>query len=608
MAAPEQPAAAPPSDLSGVNVVETPTSPSSAFTLSRFEFETGTKGNEGTKILMVEWDAAAAAEAAGRGRGAAAGTADDWDVRWEGKEALPVLPIRDGDAPAGSLRVYFLVPPGAPIPTLVTIARRRPGGPSSAAAGEEGQGGEELRARPLPAIFPEGLAGAAGGGDKGSRGVLHTVWARKRLGELGAEIAAEMRSNGEGVGLEMALQERQWIVDHFGLEVDTSSAGAIPLAPGGAAGAAAAAARPASPRSPVGGRLGERLRGLKLATSPAELLAAKEGRFFRPPSPMDLRRFTGSRTCTERERVDTRVNMSILRSSQHEETSREENNRLHAGVGRRGPGTRDVWRAGVTGSGDGGRRGGGRACEGRRHGGGPICAADEPSEPGGGEEPLQHAEVLKTKRTSKADGASTLLTGLGPPSSTCAGSSRNISPGAPSPGHPFFQEVPADTQPAGILFGSGPSPSPIAPDFTALVCKPAQLVIYSSTASRYHFPGCRLREAPNQFSALPLSKAQVQDTSPPFVYVKLYLRVICYMLAARVPRRTAPCHWQIGRVAKELRRRSPFNNHFPDDARGAVWSHARRTCHICKTKVSLRPHLHPPTLPSSHLSFLSWRR
>ncbi len=40
------------SESEELDVVETPTSPSSALALSRFEFETD-KGNEGTKILMV---------------------------------------------------------------------------------------------------------------------------------------------------------------------------------------------------------------------------------------------------------------------------------------------------------------------------------------------------------------------------------------------------------------------------------------------------------------------------------------------------------------------------------------------------------------------------
>lgn len=277
MASSEQPTVAPPADIGAVNVVETPTSPSSAFTLSRFEFETGTKGNEGTKILMVEWDARAATEAAAapadREREQAQNGCDDWEVTWEGKgsdkkkedkdssnskdrDGITVLPIRDTDAPEGSRRVYFLLPPGAPIPTLVTIAKR--------------SGLTELRTKPLPAIFPEGLVSE----DKGTRGVLHTIWAKRRLRELEAEIAAEMRDNSESVGLEMVLQERQWIVDHFGLEIDTSSAGAIPLAPQNPD-----SSSPVSPRSPIGGRLGERLKGLKLATSPAELAAAK-GEFF----------------------------------------------------------------------------------------------------------------------------------------------------------------------------------------------------------------------------------------------------------------------------------------------------------------------------------------
>lgn len=300
MTRPEQPTVAPPADIGAVNVVETPTSPSSAFTLSRFEFETGTKGNEGTKILMVEWDARAATDAAAaaaspggadREREQAQNGCDDWEVTWEGKgsdrkkedgsgsgsgngngssndnsgngskdrDGITALPIRDTDAPEGTRRVYFLLPPGAPIPTLVTISKR--------------SGLTELRTKPLPAIFPEGLVSE----DKGTRGVLHTIWAKRRLHELEAEIAAEMRDNSESVGLEMVLQERQWIVDHFGLEIDTSSAGAIPLAPH-----SPDTSSPVSPRSPIGGRLGERLKGLKLATSPAELAAAKQGESFSP--------------------------------------------------------------------------------------------------------------------------------------------------------------------------------------------------------------------------------------------------------------------------------------------------------------------------------------
>lgn len=287
MAGPPQPTVTTHDDFGTVNVVETPTSPSAAFTLSRFEFQAGTKGNEGTKILMVEWDVAAALDARKKDgeddkkegeskrnepevAAAAAADPNDWEVKWDGKEVLTtVKPIRDADTPAQTCRLYFLLPPGAPIPALVTVSHRRRSDHATAVP--------DLHAKPLPAIFPEGLTGQ----DKGARGVLHTIWARARLEQLGAEISAEMKSNGESVGLEMALQERQWIVDHFGLGStagdldggDGARGAALPLEPQGAG-------SPTSPRSPLGGRLGEKLKGLKLATSPAELAAAKEGEFL----------------------------------------------------------------------------------------------------------------------------------------------------------------------------------------------------------------------------------------------------------------------------------------------------------------------------------------
>ena len=251
-----------------LDVVETPTSPSSSLARSRFEFETD-KRNEGTKILMVEWDdpgpghGGDAAET-GNGNGS-----NDWEVSWEGKGA--VLPVWDTGSETDDSnnihRVYFLLPPGSPVPSLIDITRR-------------GGAGAILRTTPMPAIFPAGLTTAQQ--DAGLRGVLHTIWARRRLAELQAEIAAEMKANGESVGLEMAMQERQWIVDHFGLAPDDGHPG-IPQPtrlhiPQSGAG-------PASPRSPLGGRLGEKLRGLKLATSPAELAAASQGMFWTSLSP-----------------------------------------------------------------------------------------------------------------------------------------------------------------------------------------------------------------------------------------------------------------------------------------------------------------------------------
>jgi hypothetical protein len=242
-------------------VVETPTSPSSAFALSRFEFEAG-KGNEGTKILMVEWDTSAGVEGPGN-------TGErDWEVSWEGKTT--VFPIRDTDTDMDehgtkSRRVYFLLPPGVPVPPLVSITQL-----------DTGSGREEpsLRTKPMPAIFPAELVFGHDASGKGKRGVLHTIWAKKRLRELQAEIDREMRENVESVGLEMALQEQQWIVDQFGLgQVAGAPAPTrlhIPQGP---------TPGPASPRSPIGGKLGEKLKGLKgLATSPVDLAAAEQGK------------------------------------------------------------------------------------------------------------------------------------------------------------------------------------------------------------------------------------------------------------------------------------------------------------------------------------------
>lgn len=287
MAVPEEPAVVveaqtktnPESLVEQLPVVETPTSPSAGFALSRFEFEAG-KGNEGTKILMVEWDTSAATVAKNASgaeqenkdtNNVAADTDDsDWEVSWEGKTT--VLPIRDTEANADSStrRVYFLLPPGASIPPLVSISQKKRGG---TAKGAQCDHRPALRTKPMPAIFPKELAGGNEAAS-GKRGVLHTIWAKKRLAELQAEIANEMKDNVESVGLEMALQERQWIVDHFGLTADGRDGIPqptrlhIPQGP--------AQQGPASPRSPIGGRLGEKLRGLKLATSPTELAIAAQ--------------------------------------------------------------------------------------------------------------------------------------------------------------------------------------------------------------------------------------------------------------------------------------------------------------------------------------------
>ncbi|WDK13604.1 hypothetical protein CGRA01v4_04885 [Colletotrichum graminicola] len=213
-----------------------------ALALARFEFETG-KGNEGTKILMVEWDPSASTSVLPL----ASATSKAWEVSWEGKTNY--LPASD-EVTGTNKRVYFLLPPGATVPPVVTISH-----PDDT----------WLTTRPLPAIFPPGLA--AGNLDVGLRGILHTIWAKKRLSGLQKEVEIEMKTNTESVGLEMALQERQWITRHFGVTlkpdvVQNATMVASPTPPS-----------PVSPKSPVAGRLGEKLKGLKLATSAADLVA-----------------------------------------------------------------------------------------------------------------------------------------------------------------------------------------------------------------------------------------------------------------------------------------------------------------------------------------------
>ncbi len=214
--------------LAGASTRDAAPALSSSSELARFEFESG-RGNEGTKILMVEWS-----------DDEVDGTPNlaDWEVSWEGKTT--VLSAKDG-AEGRLHRIYFLLAPGASIPRIVKLSQT--GGKSS------------IDLNPLPAIFPPELGISAT--TQGRKGVLHTIWAKKRLSVLQKEIELEMK-NGEGVGLEMAMQEKQWIEENFGvgprivpdLQYTTS---------------------PTSPKTPGGGRLSEKLRGLKLGTSASEL-------------------------------------------------------------------------------------------------------------------------------------------------------------------------------------------------------------------------------------------------------------------------------------------------------------------------------------------------
>ncbi|ATY63050.1 hypothetical protein A9K55_008266 [Cordyceps militaris] len=226
--------------------------------LARFEFS-----DEGTKVLMVEWqpetelpevlnvDSTTAPAPHPDYRPVNSNfeqprdapgpdTHAGWEVSWPGKSTL--LPARDADQDGSKRRVYFLLPEDVPVPPTVTIARR---------------GQSSLVLKPLPAIFPPGFDA-----ESGSRGVLHTLWAKKRLRELDSEMDAEMMTNSESIGLQMAYAEKQWIIETF----LTKPTPIMTL--------------PLSPISPITGRLGDKLKGLRLATSPGDLLPSSTANTF----------------------------------------------------------------------------------------------------------------------------------------------------------------------------------------------------------------------------------------------------------------------------------------------------------------------------------------
>ena len=236
----------------GDAVVEFP-SLSSSNALARFEFEPG-RSKDGTKVLMVEWEEDDTTRA----------VTGDWEISWEGKRT--VLPAKDpskstshtggGDdgepyaapSPSPVNRLYFLLGPGVTVPTAVRLQK----------------GSIMWRTNPLPAIFPPELGATAR--QAGKRGVLHTVWAKKRLQVLQNEIDRESKDNAEGIGLQMAVAEKAWIEENFGVMARTSHSSSVQLQQSHL-NASAGLNSPVSPRSPGGGRLMDKLKGLKLDTS-----------------------------------------------------------------------------------------------------------------------------------------------------------------------------------------------------------------------------------------------------------------------------------------------------------------------------------------------------
>lgn len=237
--------------------LETPRGPNAgslAITaLARFEFEAG-KGNEGTKILMVEWKDDDISRSSKEG---------SWHVSWP--EKTTVLPAHERPN-EHTRRFYFLLPPNTTIPPVLTLSYEPTDTTVESTLSSKAR--EALQLNPLPAIFPPELG--ATGRAAGKKGVLHTIWAKKRLRVLESEIRDECLNNAEGVALHMAVQEKEWIERNFGVTAhgvesvasSHDSSNTSSLYPTG----------PTTPVSPVSGRkLTDKLKGLKLQTSEKDL-------------------------------------------------------------------------------------------------------------------------------------------------------------------------------------------------------------------------------------------------------------------------------------------------------------------------------------------------
>ena len=116
----------------------------------------------------------------------------------------------------------------------------------------------------LPAIFTKQLGATVKA--TGKRGVLHTIWAKKRLQVLEQEIQREQDHNLEGIALEMALEEKDWIETNFGLQSKPTKLDLSGI-PKPSTGLNSAGLQ--SPKSPT--RLSEKLRGLSIGTTEKDL-------------------------------------------------------------------------------------------------------------------------------------------------------------------------------------------------------------------------------------------------------------------------------------------------------------------------------------------------
>lgn len=206
--------------------------------------------------MMVEWEDDTTTR----------GVRGDWHISWDG--STRVLPAND--QPTNDVnRMYFLLPPGVAVPTSVTLTLR----PHDA-----GKPKVIWHTNPLPALFPPELGASARAA--GKKGVLHTIWAKKRLQVIQKEIEAESRNNIEGIGLHMVVEEKEWIETTFGVNAKPAGLSLSLAEP-----TLAPMKGPASPRSPGGGRLMDKLAGLRLGTSERDLTPGGSTPFSNPLSP-----------------------------------------------------------------------------------------------------------------------------------------------------------------------------------------------------------------------------------------------------------------------------------------------------------------------------------
>jgi hypothetical protein len=149
-------------------LVESPGTPSSPNAWARFEFETGC-GNEGTKVLVVEWDPLQQQQQDNDGnnkpvisqkKGGKGDPLDDWEVSWGGKIPRAGNQVKEADGNS-TFRVLVLIEDDIQVPSVVTIS--------------QASTGRTLLARPMPAIYTAAL-GTDVAKAAGRRGVLHTQW------------------------------------------------------------------------------------------------------------------------------------------------------------------------------------------------------------------------------------------------------------------------------------------------------------------------------------------------------------------------------------------------------------------------------------------------